>query len=79
MDEFNKREIEYIISSFKCPKNFRCYKSGFKDICKVEDTGQELFVKCLEEDPRQCPFALRLGSYFCKCPLRIYIINKLKK
>jgi hypothetical protein len=56
-----------------------CYKSGFKRLCKAKDTGKGLFIECLEEDPKECPFALRLGSYFCKCPLRVYLISKLKK
>ena len=38
-DDINK-EIEKIIDELKCPKDFICYKSGFQNLCKVEDIGK---------------------------------------
>jgi hypothetical protein len=38
-DDINK-EIEKIIDELKCPKDFICYKSGFRNLCKVEDIGK---------------------------------------
>jgi hypothetical protein len=80
MDEAQKKEIEEIISQFKCPKDFQCYKSGFEVLCKAKDIGIESFLLCFEEDPRKCKFSLALErGYLCECPLRIYIAKKLKK
>ena len=73
-------KLEDIVNGLKCPKDFKCYKSGFKDLCKAEDIGIESFLVCLEEDPSECQFSIPFGeAYFCECPLRIYIAKKIKK
>ena len=80
MEEDHKKEIEEIIGGMKCPKDFKCYKSGFEDLCKAKDIGIELLLKCLEENPQKCPFSSPFGvGYLCQCPLRYYIVKKLKK
>ena len=33
------RQIEKIISQMKCKKDFKCYKSGFKELCEIKDIG----------------------------------------
>ena len=76
----HKKEIEKIISRIGCSKNFKCYKSGFKSIGKAEDVGIESFVKCLDKNAWQCEFSFAFGSsYFCQCPLRIYVLRELKR
>ena len=80
MEQHHADQIEKIIKDMNCPKDFVCYKSGFKNLCKARDIGLESFLKCLEENPRECVFSLSFGySYLCTCPLRIYIARKLKK
>jgi hypothetical protein len=77
-DDINK-EIEEIIDGLKCPKDFICYKSGFKKLCKVEDTGLESFLVCLNDLAIDCKFSVNFSHvYFCQCPLRMYICRKLK-
>ncbi len=74
------RRIEELISQTKCEKNFQCYMSGFKDICKVKDIGLQDSVKCLNKPPEDCEYSFAFGDgYFCKCPLRVYIAKNLKK
>ena len=69
-----KKEIEEIIGQMKCPQNFSCYKSGFKELCKARDFGIEGYLECLENIPLKCKFAIAYGTlYFCKCPLRYYL------
>jgi hypothetical protein len=80
MDEDQRKEIEEIITQFKCPKDFRCYKSGLKVLCKAKDIGLDTYLECMEVYPQKCPFSVAFGySHFCKCPLRVYIAKKLKK
>jgi len=80
MDQNYKKEIEKIIGEMKCPIDFRCYKTGFENLCKAKDIGIESYLECLEKDPQRCKFSVSFGhSYFCHCPLRIYIAKKLKK
>jgi hypothetical protein len=75
-----KKEIEEIIREFECPKGFRCYKSGFKLLCRARDIGMESFLECLEEAPRSCRFSLPFDiGHLCECPLRIYVSKKLGK
>jgi len=82
MEQDNRKEIEEIIGQLKCPKDFKCYRSGFETLCKAEDIGMKTYLKCLEEDASHCLFSMSFGSgsmYFCACPLRVYISKKLKK
>ena len=80
MDEEHRKQIEEIIGGMDCAKDFICCEANFANVCKAEDIGIESFLKCLEENPQQCQFALPFGNaYFCQCPLRVYIAKKLKK
>ena len=68
------KEIEEIIGQMKCPKDFSCYRSGFKELCKAKDIGIEGYLECLEKNPMKCKFAMSFGVLFvCKCPLRYYL------
>jgi hypothetical protein len=76
----DKKQIEEIIGQLKCPKDFKCYKSGFEVLCKAKDIGIESFLECLEETPFACKFAVPFGGlYYCQCPLRVYVAKKLGK
>ena len=80
MQQDSDKQIEEIIGRMKCPNDFRCWESGFEALCKARDIGQESFLECLEENPQECKFSLSFGySYFCQCPLRVYIAKELKR
>jgi hypothetical protein len=80
IDQKQKEEIGKIIAHFKCPKDFKCYKSGLENLCKAKDGGLEGYVDCLDKDPQNCIFVVPFGGgYFCRCPIRVYIAKKLKK
>jgi hypothetical protein len=73
-------QIEGMIGRIKCPKDFVCYTSEFKSLCRAKDIGLESFVACLATDPLKCKFSIHFGGiFFCQCMLRIYIAKKLKK
>ena len=77
--EFEK-EVAEIIGDLKCPKNFKCYRSGFEALCKADDIGLESYLDCLEDNAFECKFAFSFGEgYFCKCPLRVYLAKNLNK
>jgi hypothetical protein len=78
--EKHQKRIEEIIADIKCPKNFACYHSGFKDMCRGEDIGLDNYLSCLENFTSTvfCPFSLSFGnSYLCRCPLRVYVAKNL--
>jgi len=80
IDPKHDEEIEKINASFKCPKNFMCYRSGFENLCKAKDWGLEGYLLCLEEVSYNCTFASSFDPIrFCRCPLRNYIAKELKK
>ena len=79
MKESHKKQIEKIIKTMECSKDFKCYKSGFTDICKAKDFGHESVVECKGEHVYGCEFREYFGSsYYCKCPLRVYLSKELK-
>ena len=79
MKESHKKQIEKIIKAMECSKDFKCYKSGFTDICKAKDIGRESVLECTGEYSYGCEFREYFGgSYYCKCPLRVYIAKELK-
>ena len=80
MEEKTKKELEEIIYKMECPKEFVCYKSEFKTLCRAKDIGLKLYLQCLEEQPDQCKFSFRCrDEFYCDCSLRMYISKKLKK
>ena len=80
MEEEHRRKIEKIIGQLQCPKDFKCAESGFENLCKARDFGIDDFLECLEDNPSRCSFAFHFGNtYFCQCPLRVYLAKKLKK
>jgi hypothetical protein len=74
------KNIEDIMCTMKCPKEFVCYTSGFKKLCRARDIGLKSFVACLARDPLDCKFSIHFGEiFFCQCPLRIYISKCLSR
>jgi hypothetical protein len=75
-----EKEIAEIIGDLKCSKDFKCKKSGFKNLCKAKVAGTDAqLLVCLEKHPKKCEFFNLAAGYICECPLRIYIAKKLKK
>ena len=73
-------DMENIMTGMECAKGFKCYASGFNNLCHAKDIGIELFVECLERRTNECKFSLLFGqSHLCQCPLRVYLSKKLKK
>ena len=80
MNEETRERIQEIINGMSCPKDFQCAESGFEVLCKVEDVGLKTHLVCLDDDPEACRFAMRMDStYFCECPLRVYIAKSLHR
>ena len=79
-DEELEKDIAKILGKLQCPKDFKCYRSGFEDLCKVKVVGTESqMLVCLEKQPKKCKFVNLAGGYICECPLRAYIAKNLKK
>lgn len=78
LSQAHRQEIERIAGGIKCPKDFVCYKSDLKKLCKARDFGMEQYLYCLENKPQECDFSLSFGrGYLCTCPVRIYIAKNL--
>ena len=76
--EEQKQKINELMAIMRCPKGFQCVESGAKEVCKALDIGMKSFLKCLENDARGCQFSISYGdSYYCKCPLRLFMAKKL--
>ena len=71
-----RTQIEEIMSSMECSKDFKCYKSGFEDLCKTKIFQDGDLIECIDESAWSCKLSFRFGSgYYCKCPLRKYIVK----
>ena len=80
MKKLKKKILKEIIDDIQCPKDFECYKSEFEHLCEIKDIGVDTFLECLDKEANGCTFSVSFGgSYFCRCPLRIYIAKELKK
>ena len=73
-------EIQEIITKYQCPADFKCYKSGFEDLCGTLLVHDGSLVECIDEGAKKCHYSFEFGSgYLCTCPLRLYIARHLKK
>ena len=79
-DEEFEKEITSVVGNLQCPKDFKCYRSGLKTLCKAKRAeGAVTYLECLEDNPQKCVFAKHIsGDDFniCSCPLRRYIADK---
>ncbi len=76
----HKTEMEEIISGMECSKDFKCYKSGFEDMCKAKIYIDGEMVECLGETAESCKLSFHFGfGYICKCPLRRYIAQNFNR
>ena len=41
MEDSTKKKLAEIIGQMEWPKDFLCYKSGFKTFCQAEDVGRQ--------------------------------------
>ena len=79
-DVMQQIEVTEIIGGLKCPKNYHCYKTQYKALCKAEFVEKVKVLNCLEEDSQGCIFSLLYkDTYYCQCPLRNYIAEKIKR
>ena len=73
-------KIQEIMRSMQCNKDFRCYKSEFKNLSSVGIVGDAIKVVCLEEKAKTCNYGVSFGlGYICKCPLRDYIAKNFNR
>jgi hypothetical protein len=70
----HRTQIEEIVSGMECPKDFKCYKSGFESLYKIKIFREGELVECIDPRSSLCKLSFCFGrGHFCKCPLRKYI------
>lgn len=80
MKETAENTIEDVMGQMDCAKNFECVRSNFTLLCQAKNFGLKDYIECLEAKPQHCIFALSFGeTYFCRCPVRVYISKTLGK
>ena len=80
MKKVNKRVLENLMKKIRCSKDFKCYKSGLKELCEAKDIGVNLVLVCKDDDAKNCNFSVGFAShYFCKCPIRFYLAQEMSK
>jgi hypothetical protein len=81
VEQGHKPELEKIINGLECPNDFRCYEEHYENLCQARSSSvDELFVECSEKGRVVCNFLFGFGnSYYCHCPLAIYIARALQK
>ena len=72
--------MENITSKMDCPLDFKCYKSGFEDLCgSIVDSG-DMVLECVDENTKNCRQSFPFGlAFLCTCPMRLYIARHFHK
>lgn len=74
----NDKTIKGIVQSINCKYGFKCLNNANKNICKAESIPFSNLVECNNEHPQKCNFSFSYGEgFYCKCPLRKYLIQSL--
>jgi hypothetical protein len=77
MNEMDKRAVDEMKANVQCGKDFQCLENDFENLCKARDMGLEGYVECIDDEGLGCHFSLPFGnSFFCSCPIRVYLIKK---
>jgi hypothetical protein len=82
MQQRHVEALQNIINDMECPRDFQCKERDFKFDCSVRDVGLESHVVCLDTNPIECshgcPFRNSFGrSFFCSCPVRVYVAKNV--
>jgi hypothetical protein len=78
MEPEHKRRIKEIMAETKCDNDFKCHKSEFEKLCKARAIGNDSVIECSRENTGVCKFRASLGhSWFCTCPVRVYLGVKM--
>ena len=73
-------KIREIMSGIQCNRDFKCYKSGFEDLCKAGIVGNARLIECLEEKAETCEYVFSFGhGNICICQLRHYIAKHFNR
>ena len=76
----HRTQIEEIISGMECPKDFKCYESGFENLRRAKIFREAKLVECFEKTSLSCKLSHHFGlGYFCKCSLRRYIAQNFNR
>ena len=79
MHELHQKRIDEIKAAMDCPKDFHCVGEG-SALCEARDLGLENCVECLFQQPQGCAFSISFGhGYLCRCPLRVYLAQNLRR
>ena len=80
MKQDYKEETEKLMMRLTCHKDFECYKSGFRYLCKTRHAGIDDYLICLEDPSHECSFSSIVGKdTYCSCPLLYNISKRLEK
>jgi hypothetical protein len=76
----DQQRIEEIIRSISCSKDFVCYTSGFRNLCKVMRFAGGQMLECMARPDSTCEFRAAFGwGHICRCPVRRYIAQELQR
>lgn len=80
--EHENEILEIMNYSMDCPKDFKCYKNNFENLCEPKGIIGD-FVECgcnsCSDDPQTCKYGTSFGnSNFCNCPLRTFVAKKFR-
>jgi len=75
----HQEEIEKIMGSMECPNDFKCLETGQCLNCKLKGFNLETAVEVDGKD-RLCQFISSYGdTYYCHCPLKVYLAKNSAK
>jgi hypothetical protein len=70
MEQDDKKEIEKIMMGMTCQKDFECYKSGFRYLCKTRHAGIDDYLIKLR-NPR--PLGVVRDNWLCPLSAQWYL------
>lgn len=80
MERDYKGELEEIMEGMTCRRDFECYTSGFRYLCKVQDAPTDDRLLCLEGHSHKCSFSSIVGNHtHCNCPLLNHISTRFER
>ena len=76
----DKRKVEELIRSMRCPNGFKCIEFGFENLYAAKDIGLNYYLECIKDNPTECSSAFPIGdTYLCHCSVRLYLAKNLQK
>lgn len=77
IEQSQREDIKNKIEACGCNKQIKCIDTNFQEVAPVKNIAASELLECYTDKAKGCKFALPFGgTYFCRCPVRAFLLKE---